>query len=534
MPARKLVLHRARPRARALAAILVAAATFSTPAAGQLISIRTVPLAQGDQFEIFPSNNGGMGGVGVALNDTLRDPFANPSKGARLRGARAFGSPSFFSMSHDAGGGRTLPLGAMLRGKQWFGGMLVAAQEVDPSREPDPGPGVLTPFSSSSFAPAPQQDQVVDPALQRTGLNSGGNKYAFGTLGREFSRSETSRTSLAASVFLADLKSVDGVDLLYANSRSIAQSGGALDLRLGLLKEWAGAHGDHALDAVVLHNRYDMTHDVTYADFFWDPTARQTTARARIEQNLDRTNTWGAQLAYALPLARAGWRLGGVATTNLASHPKIPNYEIVNIPRDPGRSHAYNLGLGVSKRDSAAVFGADVVFEPIRSHTWADAAGPVPTLNGGTIPQGGRTIENRFRFRNAALRLGASQDIVMNSRDDGMNLQMGLAVRSVHYWLDQFDHVQGRGRTAEERWVEWTPTWGLTFRFPSLDLHYRGRLTTGTGRPGVAGRGGCCFAAELASSAPVGGNILAAPSGPLTLDPVRVLTNQIAISLPLR
>ena len=36
--------------------------------------------------------------------------------------------------------------------------------------------------------------------------------------------------------------------------------------------------------------------------------------------------------------------LGWVATTNLMSHPKIPNYEIVNIPRDPGRSTAYNVG----------------------------------------------------------------------------------------------------------------------------------------------------------------------------------------------
>jgi hypothetical protein len=67
-------------------------------------------------------------------------------------------------------------------------------------------------------------------------------------------------------------------------------------------------------------------------------------------------------------------------------------------------------------------------------------------------------------------------------------------------------------------------------RTPELELHYRLRTTSGTGRPGVAGGG---FAQpELAAAS--GRAVLLAPSGALTLDPVRVTTHQISVSLPLR
>ena len=517
--------RRIRVACRALcrvAASLLAAAAVSVPVPAQLISIKTVPLAQGDQFDIFPSDNVGMGGLGIAMADTLRDPFANPAKGARLRGARVFSSPTFYSISQDQGGGRTLPLGAMLRGREWYGGLLLAAQELDPSRPEQTFSPVA--LSSSSFSGA--LPQTVPPELRRSNLNSGGNRYAFGMLGRAFPHN---RTSVAASLFLADLKAVDGVELLYANSRSIEQFGHGMDLRLGLLKEWEGAR---ALDVTLLHNRFGMTHDVTYAELFWNPTDQRTEERARIEHNLDRTNTWGAHMAYSRPMTRSGWRMGAIATGNLMSHPKIPNYEIVNIPRDPGNSYAYNLGFGFSKRDSSAMYGLDVVYEPIWSDTWAEAAGAITSATGKLIPAGGKTIENDFRFSNATLRMGASQDLRMDGREGAATVQMGLAVRSVHYWLKQYDNVSAAGRSAEERWVEWTPTWGMTFRFPSVELRYRGRLTSGTGRPGVAGSGDVFAVAEAASS--VGSNILAAPSGPLTLDPVRVFTHQLALSVPIR
>src|SRR5436309_9136784 len=85
--------------------------SFSRLLLAQLISIKTVPIAQGDQFEIYPSHNLAMGGVSIAVPDTLLDPFRNPAKGARLAAApRFFGSPTFYGFSTAAGGGRTLLL----------------------------------------------------------------------------------------------------------------------------------------------------------------------------------------------------------------------------------------------------------------------------------------------------------------------------------------------------------------------------------------------------------------------------------------
>jgi hypothetical protein len=206
------------------------------------------------------------------------------------------------------------------------------------------------------------------------------------------------------------------------------------------------------------------------------------------------------------------------------SHPRIPNYEIVNVPRDPGHSTAFNVGLGVARVRGATTFAVDVIYEPIRSHTWAEAAGPTVTLDGDTIPAGGRTLDNRFRFSNAQLRMGVSQQL-----DEVVALQLGLALRSVSYHLDQWDPVQLRARDHDERWVEWMPTWGLRLRFAGLELRYRGQVTHGTGRPGVANSGPIVARGDVLS-----GGIVVAPSGPLTLDEVTVATHQVSVALPLR
>jgi hypothetical protein len=272
-----------------------------------------------------------------------------------------------------------------------------------------------------------------------------------------------------------------------------------------------------------------MTHDVTYLDFVWDPGLQQSVQRARLDRQLDRTDTWGLHLEYERPLEAQGWRIGWLGTVNYMTHPKIPNYQIMNIPRDPGNSQAYNIGMGLSKTRDGTMFGLDVIYEPIWSHTWADAATPIETGFGDTIPAGGMTIENRFTFSNALLRLGVNTPL-SRGEDLAAALQLGLVVRSVSYQLAQYDHVQRSARTLDESWVEWTPTWGLKLGFPSVEIRYQGRLTSGTGRPGVQDND----PTVLERAAPAGGGIIAAPSGPLQLGDVRVMTHQVSISLPLR
>ena len=494
-------------------AIVVACAFLvpATTAPAQLIQIKTVPVAQGDQFDIFPSRNWAMGGVSIALRDPLLDPFVNPATAARVKGGLVAGTPGMFTVSEDAGGGRTLPVSVLTHSRTWFGGLSLALQEIDGGQrfiEPVSRLGV---FDASSVAPEP-----VDPPSSRTH----GNQFVFGLLGTSLERLGL---ALGASLQWVELNAVDGVEFLYARSDAVAQFGHVVDARVGVLKEWAG---DRSLEATLLHNRIAMTHDVSYSDFFWDPAQQRVVSRPRIEHNDDRTNTWGAHLEYDQPIAGTAWRAGGRLTANVASHPKIPNYEIMNIPRDPGRSHAYDIGVGFARSEEGTTFGIDAIFEPIRSHTWADAATPLPTARGDTLAAGARTVENWFRFSNAIIRLGFTEEHPVDQSDAVFALQMGLALRAIHYTLHQVDHVRRSERFMRESWREWTPTWGLRWEMPRLTIGYRGSITTGTGRPGVT-NGGAFVGLETASS------VLVAPSGPVSLGNVNVVSHQLSISLPI-
>ena len=487
--------------------------TGVSSAAAQLISIRTVPVSQSHQFDIFPSRTIGMAGVSIAVTDSLLDPFVNPAKGAHIGSARFFGSPSAYHVSSGAGGGRSLPIGALGRVSDWYGGVWLALQEVRLSERPDffgPEPLVLRSANSASTIELPRLDRTK------------GNTYAFAMAGRELSNG----LSIGGSLLWSDLNAVDGVDLLYAGSARINQFGNSLDLRLGALKEWAG---DRTLEALVLHNRWGTTHDVYFLDGFWDPGLQQFSRRARLEKNLDRTETWGLHLNYEQPVGSEGWRGGAMLTVNRMNHPKIPNYAIMNIPRDPGNSSAFNIGVGLSRTWASSTFAFDVIYEPIWSHTWADTPEPIETEHGRIIPAGGMTIENRFRFANALARIGVEQTVTFG--DDGPigGFQLGLGLRKISYDLDQHDHIQISDRSLSEDWVETTPTWGFNVRFPQLDIRYHGSVTHGTGRPGVAQN-----TRAVAEAALGGSNILAAPSGPLTLDEVKVTSHQISISLPIR
>lgn len=494
-------------------AIVVACALVlpATAARAQLIQIKTVPVAQGDQFDIFPSRNWAMGGVSIALRDQLLDPFVNPATAARVTDGLVAGTPGMFSVSENAGGGRTLPVSVITQSRSWFGGLSLALQEIDGARRFGP-----------AFPPGGgfELQRVAPETSERGSRRTHGNRFAFALLGTTLERLGM---SLGASVQWAELNAMDGVDFLYARSEDVAQFGHLVDARVGVAKEWGG---DRSLEATLLHNRIDMTHDVRYSDFFWDPAQQRIVSHPRVEHNEDRTNTWGAHLEYDQPIPGTFWRAGARVTANVASHPKIPNYEIMNIPRDPGRSHAYDLGVGFARSENGTTFGIDAIFEPIRSHTWADAATPLSTTSGDTLAAGARTIENWFRFSNAIIRLGFTEEHPVDESDAVIALQLGLALRAISYRLHQMDHVQETERWQRESWREWTPTWGFRWEMPRLTIGYRGSLTTGTGRPGVAS--GEVFAVEAAAS-----SVLVAPSGPVSLGNVNVVSHQLSISLPI-
>jgi hypothetical protein len=489
----------------------------------QLIPIKTIPIAQGNQFQIFPSANLGMGSVSIALEDSLQDPFVNPATGARLHAPRLYSTPAIYRVTQGAGGGRSLPLAVLSPLGSWYGALSLTLQQVDASRPPQQNGVVFAPDVGPGPPPGGFQP-VAQPDLR-----AHGNQFAFGMIGRSV---PGRHLSFGASALWNGVHALDGVDLLYAGSRRVRQTGHVLDLRLGALKEWPGEREGRtrSLEAIVLHNTFSARHDVLYADLFWDPNMLQFREQARRERNFDHTNTLGLQLNYQMPLAATGWRVGWLATANRASHPKIPNYELTNVPvfpRDPGRSSAYHLGVGLSKVRGAARFGVDAIYEPIESYTWADAAAPVATSGGDTIGIGGKTIENRFHFSNALLRIGVDQGLQLDGLGNAAALQLGLILHSIHYRLNQADNVQRLQRTGETGWLEWTPTWGLSLRLPDVALRYQGRVTKGGGRPQSPIFFGGIGLADAA------GSILAAPSGPMFMTDVSTVTHQITVSLPL-
>lgn len=487
--------------------LLGAALSLPGQTAAQLVPVKTVPVAAGDQFLLFPSAHLGMGGAGLALSDTLGDPFVNPATGVRLRESVFFGSPAFYHISDGNGSGRSLPLGTMFRSGDWFGGGAISLQEVEGAER---NPWLWWPLSLSSAQPQPLSE------------GSSRNLYGFGMLGY---RLPEHGISVGFSGFWADLNAMDGVDLLYANSREIQQSGHMSDLRLGALKEWEDGR---ALEILLLRSKLRMRHDVTYQDFVMEPILPDTIPvpqwQSRQEKNLDHTDTWGAHLAFRKPLAAQGWSIGWSLTGNWKSHPKIPNYEIQNIPRDPGDTRAYAIGLGLAKSSGQSRFAVDLILEPIRSETWAEAASDTLAVNGQPIPAGGKTVENDFQFINAVVKGGGSWDFRKAT------LRLGLQVRSVSYEMDQVRHLEALPkRHQEESWMEWTPSLGVSLNLPGLTLHYAAARTSGTGRPGTRWDDALQVPSFDSSIA-----FILAPSGPLTLQDATVTTHQLSVVVPIR
>ncbi len=474
-----------------LGCLFVAASQLSA----QLIPIRTVPVASGDQFLTVPSATLGMAGTRIAVDDSIADVWSNPAKGIFIGEPVILGAPTFYSVSDDGGAGKTFPFTGLLRDGDWFGGASVALQQVSGSVQ-------------GRFWGGPQ------PRLSE---QSARNLYGRAAVGRVLGNG----WSAGVAVFRAGLNAMSGVDQLYAGADRIDQEGAVTDLR-------AGVYRDGERDRVgftLIHNRVSMEHEVHYTDVVArDSITFEPTFEFREELNEDRTRTLGGHFEWDRKLGAEGWRIGATLTANHKSHPKIPNYEIQNIPRDPGTTWAYEMGFGIGRHLKSTTFGIDLAYQPIWSHTWQEAESRMETP-GGVLEIGDKTIENHFAFSNVVLRSGMSQQFKR------FGLQLGLEARSYAYHLEQDDHVEGTSRDQDEAWTEWTPTFGVHFRFHDIELQSSTRITSGTGFPGIDD----FFTQEdVALAAPSSPDFIAAPRGALTLQDATVVTHQIWIRVPIR
>jgi hypothetical protein len=476
----------------------------TTGASAQLIPIKTAPVATGSQFQIAPAQRYGMGNVTLAVDDPLGDVFVNPATASRLRGTHTFAAPTHYAVTGRDGSASTASAGVVARRGAWFGGGTFAVQQMDLVEDRR-----IVAFGGPTIGLILPVPDVPDDLHETSARNT----YVTGLVGRTL----TDRWALAGAVRWAHIDAMDGVDMLYPQHEGILQDGHRLDLRAGLVGTW----GDATVQAVLVHDRVDVTHRVTDARFQWNEDTQERTLDLQTTRNLDRTNTWGLHLEYAQDLAADGWRLGTVLTGNRKSHPKIPNFEFMNIPRDPGTSWAYNMGVGVARQTEHVTLAADAIFAPIFSDTWAEAEAVITRPDSSIIEPGERTIENDFEFANTTLRLGG------RFQDDWLSFRAGAQVHTIRYWLTQQDNVVQSERDQYEAWSEWNLTGGPGVTWGNVQVRYTFRWTLGTGR--VSARSPA--RAEFSNLA--GGDMVVAPSGALTTDETDVFTHQVTITVAL-
>lgn len=458
----------------------------------QIIPIKSVPLAHGQQFLLHPSENRLMGGGTLTLDDSLADPYRNPAAGALVRGVRISASPMHYNV--DLGSRAlstsavTVPVSVLIGGDRVFGGFSWAGQSL-----------------TTGGGSPPTLFPIASPMSVR---ESHSNMYVFGMIGMKF---PVAGLSAGVSVFRANLNAMDGVQHLYPSSGGLTQRGTVSSWRLGLRGVWEDAR---ALDMVIaqeateirhmmLSNRYDG-----WIPFDFIPVPPS------IRTEEDRTLATGVHIGYRQPLNET-WMIGGMFAGTMKTHPKIPNYELMNIPRDPGTSTAWNLGVGLSTRGVSTVFGVDFIYEPVTSETWAEyepaiVPYPVPILHAGR-----RSVENFFDFSNYHLRFGVRSRV----RDLGI----GLRIHRIAYDLKQIDHRAATIRYEEEAWTEVTFSLGFGFDLLGGHVKYLGLADFGTGRPGTD-----MVRVVPTATYETAGNFLIAPQGSLRLDEALVLTHQLS------
>ena len=259
---------------------------------------------------------------------------------------------------------------------------------------------------------------------------------------------------------VAGLNGLEGVRLLYDDGDRVTQNGNMSTFSLGLFHRW---NNGGSSELTVLHHRFEMEHEMLR--WVWDDPDGGWRQEQRIEN--DETLGWAVQTGLQQPLDH-GWRFGARLVGDWKRHPKIPNYDLMQIPRDPGNSSAYNIGLGLSRTIGQTTYGFDLIYEPIWSHTWADALDDTPiggAQENGVVQAGEMTVENFFRFDNSIFRFGVRQ------AGDRFDFGLGLSLHSYRYHLDQEDFVASFKRQLDEHWSEWTFTLGLGYNFTAVRCH---------------------------------------------------------------
>jgi hypothetical protein len=482
---------------------------FASVLSAQGIHIRTVPIIAANQFEFYLSLARGMGNLSIAFDDPLGDPFVNPAKASRIRGVTIFSSPTQNNWSNENGrlvmgssgsskylgtSMNSIPFGGFFQmGKMYAAGM-VAYQGYSSKRS--------TPVYWWEFS---------SPSVRK---DIGSNSYVFGLFGVRFPESNV---SIAGSISSADYEALDGVNLLYPGSSDIKQSGWSREYKLGIMAELTDVD---QLEFVAAQNVFKARHEVTYPVLPWIVFDSMPVAQTRSELNRDESKGWILHGGYKRRIDDS-WKVGAIITVNWKEHPKIPTYDLAGIPRDPGTSIAYNIGLGAVRYGQRSTWGLEYIYEPITSYTWTEAGEGNSIAGSQSLSSNFKTVENFFDFSNHILRVGLHS----KTKCEWLEGRLGVQLHFYNYELNQNDNIDHTSRLFNYHWLEAILSGGLNIKFSNIELMYTLQVILGNG---IVGTGGAwLFDTNTFAASTRANDFLIAPSGSLVVDKIPLLTHQI-------
>ena len=450
-------------------ATLTALLSLSGLVRGQIISVKTIPLITTVQFSLAPSYNAGMGGVSIAIDDSLADGFLNPARLAALNRSMIYTAPYQDSWQDPLSTDAWNSPPATQQGRQVLGSQAQAIP-VGIIRRLHMASGRLEITTALALAVEKLRHASHSRMFQDPDTWEWNGPLRISAVNLPLSAMVAVNfpqrgLSLGAGFDAVLIRAVDGVPMLYPGADQLRQNGNMAHYRVGA--SLTGSEGSR-LDGLLLYRRYHMEQEAIYA---WQDNLL----------NKDEEQSWLLQLKGRIPVEDQA-QLGLELTGQYKWHPKLPDYpaQQIAIPRDPGITKAGRVGLGFSSRVKRLRVALDVELELIDSRTWGDTTAAVIGVDGQTIPAGDPLFKNDYILTNAALRLGLEFRIHARLRVQG-----GWSVRqtSIDYFHEDFVTGEKISNTPQNWWKEPALTAGLVAQVGPTEWIFHTRVQYGTGRP---------------------------------------------------
>ncbi len=423
------------------------------PVKAQVIGVRTVPLLASEQFGLMPSVRASMGEVSIAFDDEGQDPFINPAKLRRMQNGLMFFSPAWKhwgkeqqQIFSDNYGARTtnehwntntvsLPLGQLNHGPRYSGGFFFAFQILNERNQ--------AAQSGDPSSPALRENDFTAlnvPVVVLWAMDIPHTSFALG-----------------ASVDVAYLGGAEAVSLLYPNFEKLEQEGLIYNFRLGVTGKLSEKD---EISILAMQHNYRAHHEAN-----------------RIIANKDQNHGWLGRVEYRRWLMR-NLRAGVQLTGNWKTHPKIPDYPLSGVPRDPGTTHAYNLGVGLAWQPRFIHLALDAIYEPVTSKTWVEAEEPTLAYGGRTIARGEVTLRHNYDFSNRIFRLGVEKELW-----PWMTLRAGMQTKFFEFDYHHKNEITGfeQNVNSHSKWRETLWTAGASLRRGKTEWLYTLQVITGNG-----------------------------------------------------